>query len=111
MHITIKLLRKSFFTFLANERFELIVHLLNMLAHVAALSKLFVASSKRARERSIFSVQAHMVDELGSIGKYVVAVASELALEKSRAADVAVVRPAEAEYGEGLAAREHLMII
>ena len=82
-----------------------------MLAHVAALSKLLVASSKRAHERSIFSVQAHMVDKSGSIGKHLVAVAFILAMEKSRAVDVAAVRPAEAEYGEGLAAREHLMII
>ena len=88
---TIKLLSKARFTFLANVGSAPLVHLLDVLAHVAPLPKLLVASRIRALEGTIFSVQAHMVDELGSIGKQHVTVASILALENSRAGDVAGV--------------------
>ena len=88
---TIKLLSKARFTFLANVGSAPLVHLLDVLAHVAPLPKLLDASRIRSLEGTIFSVQAHMVDELGSIGKQHVAVASILALENSRAADVAGV--------------------
>ena len=102
--------RKSHFTSQANKWFELFVNFLDVLAHVAALTKLLVASRKRARERAIFSVQAHVVDKLRPVRKQLVAVASILALEKCRAVDVTVIQPAEAEHGEGLTAREHLLI-
>ena len=80
---------------------------------------LHVAFRERARKRAIFCVLAHMVDKLRPILKYPVAVASILALEKSHAVvhhvesvrkDVAVILPAEVEHGEGLTARERLMI-
>ena len=81
MHITIIFFRKSLFTSLASKRFKLLVNLLDVLAHVAARSKLLVASRKRTRERAIFSVQAHVVGKLRPIRKQLVAVASILALE------------------------------
>ena len=64
MHILIRFLRKSFLTFRTNETFKIVVHLLDVLAHVAALPKFLVTSRKRAREGAIFSVQAHMADKL-----------------------------------------------
>ena len=66
--ITIELLSKAFITFLANVTSEPLVHLLDVLSHVAALPKFLVASRIRAREGAILSVQAHMVDKPGSIG-------------------------------------------
>ena len=81
MHITIEFFSKPIITFLANVRLILLVHLLNVLTHVASLPKLHVAFRKRALEGAISSVQAHMVDKLRSIGKHPVAVASILALE------------------------------
>ena len=110
MHITVIFFRKSHFTSLASKRFELLVNFLDVLPHVAALTKLFVASRKRARERAIFSVQAHVVDKLRPVRKQLMAVASILTLEKCGAVDVAVIQSAEAEHGEILSAREHLMI-
>ena len=110
MHITIKILSKACFTFLANKRFGLLVHLLDVLAHVAEQPKLLVAPRKRAREGAIFSVQAHMADKLRLIRKHSVAITSILALEKSRAFDVAAVRPTKAENNEVLTARECVKI-
>ena len=110
MHITIIFFRKSHFTSLASKIFKLLVNFLDVLAHVAALTKLLVASRKRARERAIFSVPAHVDDKLREIRKQPVAAASILALEKCRAVDVAVIRSAEAEHGEGLTTREHPVI-
>ena len=106
MRVTIEFLREARTAPHAEERLELIVHLLNVLTHVAALSKLLAASGVVAGERAIFCVQAHMVDELRTIGEDLVAAAAVLALEQSCAVDLRSVLPAGAEHGVSLTARQ-----
>ena len=57
------------------------MHFLDVLGHVAALTKPFAASRERAVELAISSVQAHMVEKLRPIRQHLVAVTSILALE------------------------------
>ena len=72
-------------------RLDLIVHFLNVLLDVAALSERFAAALNRAYEWLILRVGTHVVDKFRPVGHDAMAVASKFALEESLADLVAVV--------------------
>ena len=102
MRVAIKFLTKPSVALRAFKCFELLVHLLDVLVHVAAQTELHVASSVRALERAIFSVRAHMEEKLRFIRQHLVTVTSVLALEKSSAINLTAALSFEAEHGVGL---------
>ena len=109
MLVAIELFRKAYFTMTAFPRLDLIVHFLDVLLDVAALSERFAAAFNRASEWLVLRVGTHVVDKFGPVGHDTMAVASKFALEESLADFVALVA-SEAKYHKFIRAWEAFVV-